>query len=74
MSAIEEICEDKGLDKDTVIETVEAAPAAAYRKDYGKPKTNHAGERTRLLLPTFSWNTLSLTLKKSERKGTGFNS
>lgn len=38
MSAIEEICEDKGLDKDTVIETVEAALAAAYRKDYGKPK------------------------------------
>lgn len=38
MSAIEEICEDKGLNKDVVIETVEAALAAAYRKDYGKPK------------------------------------
>lgn len=38
MSAIEEICEEKGIDKDTVIETVEAALAAAYRKDYGKPK------------------------------------
>lgn len=38
MSAIEEICEEKGLDKDIVIDTVEAALAAAYRKDYGKPK------------------------------------
>ena len=38
MGAIEEICEEKGIDKDIVIETVEAALAAAYRKDYGKPK------------------------------------
>lgn len=38
MAAIEDICEDKGLNKDIVIETVEAALAAAYRKDYGKPK------------------------------------
>lgn len=38
MGAIEEICEEKGLDKEIVIETVEAALAAAYRKDYGKPK------------------------------------
>ena len=37
-AAIEEICEEKGLDKDIVIETVEAALAAAYRKDYGRPK------------------------------------
>lgn len=38
MSAIEEICEEKGLNKEIIIETVEAALAAAYRKDYGKPK------------------------------------
>lgn len=38
ISAIEELCEEKGLDKETVFETVEAALAAAYRKDYGKPK------------------------------------
>lgn len=38
MSAIEELCEEKGLDKDVILETVEAALAAAYRKDYGKPK------------------------------------
>jgi len=38
MQAIEELCEEKGLDKETVISTVEAALAAAYRKDYGKPK------------------------------------
>lgn len=38
MNAIEELCDEKGLDKDIVFETVEAALAAAYRKDYGKPK------------------------------------
>lgn len=38
MNAIDEICEEKGLDKDTIIEAIEAALAAAYRKDYGKPK------------------------------------
>ncbi|MEI8143578.1 MAG: transcription termination factor NusA [Candidatus Berkelbacteria bacterium] len=36
--AIDELCEEKGLEKDTVFETVEVALAAAYRKDYGKPK------------------------------------
>ena len=38
MQAIEELCEEKGLDKETVLETVEAALAAAYRKDYGKAR------------------------------------
>ena len=38
MDAIEELCEDKSLNKDVVFETVEAALAAAYRKDYGRPK------------------------------------
>lgn len=38
MAAIEDICEEKGLNKEIIIETVEAALAAAYRKDYGKPK------------------------------------
>lgn len=38
MAAIEDLCEEKGLVKEIVIETVEAALAAAYRKDYGKPK------------------------------------
>lgn len=38
MNAIEELCEEKALDKEIVFETVEAALAAAYRKDYGKPK------------------------------------
>lgn len=35
-SAIAQICEEKGIDKDRVVETVEAALAAAYKKDYGK--------------------------------------
>lgn len=38
MNAIEELCEEKGLNKEIVIDTVEAALAAAYRKDYGKAK------------------------------------
>jgi len=37
IDAIDELCDEKGLNKETVISTVEAALAAAYRKDYGKP-------------------------------------
>ncbi|MFC1609021.1 transcription termination factor NusA [Patescibacteria group bacterium] len=39
-SAIDQICEEKGIDKAQVIETVEAALAAAYKKDYGKRSQN----------------------------------
>jgi len=35
-SAIAQICEEKGLEKERVVETIEAALAAAYKKDYGK--------------------------------------
>lgn len=35
--AINQICEEKGLDRSIVVEAVEAALAAAYRKDYGSP-------------------------------------
>lgn len=35
-SAIAQICEEKGINKDRVIESVEAALAAAYKKEYGK--------------------------------------
>ncbi|HMN19350.1 MAG TPA: transcription termination factor NusA [Candidatus Moranbacteria bacterium] len=35
-SAIMQIAEEKGISKDKVIETIEAALAAAYKKDYGK--------------------------------------
>jgi len=35
-SAIAQICEEKGIDKDRVINSIEAALAAAYKKDYGK--------------------------------------
>lgn len=34
-SAIAQICEEKGIEKSKVIESVEAALAAAYKKDYG---------------------------------------
>jgi transcription termination/antitermination protein NusA len=35
MAAINQISEEKGLPKEVIIETVEAALAAAYKKDYG---------------------------------------
>ena len=38
--AIEALCEEKGISKDKVIETIEAALAAAYKKDYGKRGQN----------------------------------
>lgn len=37
MAAINQICDEKGLSPETVLETVEIALAAAYRKDYGHP-------------------------------------
>ncbi|HEY1074089.1 MAG TPA: NusA N-terminal domain-containing protein, partial [Patescibacteria group bacterium] len=38
MAAINQIADEKGLPKDSVIEAVEAALAAAYRKDYAHPE------------------------------------
>src|SRR5688572_15682591 len=35
-SAVMQIAEEKGISKDKVLEVVEAALAAAYKKDYGK--------------------------------------
>ncbi|EKD56580.1 MAG: hypothetical protein ACD_58C00143G0001 [uncultured bacterium] len=37
MQALNQLCEEKGLPKEIVVSTVEAALAAAYRKDYGNP-------------------------------------
>jgi N utilization substance protein A len=34
-SAIDQICEEPGLSKEVVIEAIEAALAAAYKKDFG---------------------------------------
>src|SRR3990172_776646 len=39
-SAIAALCEEKGISKERVIETIEAALAAAYKKDYGKKGQN----------------------------------
>jgi N utilization substance protein A len=39
-SAIAALCEEKGISKGKVIETIEAALAAAYKKDYGKKGQN----------------------------------
>jgi len=39
-SAIQQICDEKGLSMESVIETIEAALAAAYRKDYGEKNQN----------------------------------
>jgi transcription termination/antitermination protein NusA len=38
--AIQQICDEKGLSYDSVMETVETALAAAYRKDYGNKMQN----------------------------------
>ncbi|MBU1137193.1 transcription termination/antitermination protein NusA, partial [Patescibacteria group bacterium] len=35
LSAIEQICEEKGIAREKVIETIEMALAAAYKKEYG---------------------------------------
>lgn len=43
-SAIAALCEEKGISKDKVIETIEAALAAAYKKDYGKRGQNVRAE------------------------------
>lgn len=37
-AAINQLCDEKGLNKETVIGTVEAALAAAYRKEYGNSR------------------------------------
>ncbi len=37
VSAITQIAEEKGLAKEIIMDTVEAALAAAYRKDFGRP-------------------------------------
>ena len=39
-AAIQQICSEKGIAEERVIETVEAALAAAYRRDFGKPSQN----------------------------------
>lgn len=40
VSAIKQICEEKGLSYDAVIATIESALSAAYRKDYGEKNQN----------------------------------
>jgi N utilization substance protein A len=39
-NAIKQVCEEKNLDYDTVVSTIELALAAAYRKDYGEKNQN----------------------------------
>lgn len=40
IQAIRFICEEKGLTMEMVVSTIEAALAAAYRKDFGEPNQN----------------------------------
>jgi len=42
--AISALCEEKGISKEKVVETIEAALAAAYKKDYGKRGQNIRSE------------------------------
>ena len=39
-TAVRAICEEKGLSVESVVETIEAALAAAYRKDFGEKNQN----------------------------------
>lgn len=39
-TAIKQVCEEKNLDYNTVVSTIELALAAAYRKDYGEKNQN----------------------------------
>jgi len=39
-NAIKQVCEEKNLDYDAVVNTIELALAAAYRKDYGEKNQN----------------------------------
>ena len=40
MAAINQICDEKNIPKETVIETIKAALKAAYRKDFGNKEQN----------------------------------
>ena len=40
MAAIEQICEEKNISVEAVLETIEQALAAAYRKDFGEKNEN----------------------------------
>ena len=40
VQAIKQICEEKGLAYESVLTTIEAALAAAYRKDFGTKNQN----------------------------------
>ena len=40
IAAINQLCDEKNISKDRVIETVKAALRAAYRKDYGTKEQN----------------------------------
>ncbi|OGB74303.1 transcription termination factor NusA [candidate division Kazan bacterium RBG_13_50_9] len=56
MSAINQISEEKGIPKEVILETVEAALAAAYRKDFGQKeqiivaKIDPETEKTRIFV------------------------
>lgn len=40
LSAINQICDEKNIPKDQIVETIKAAVKAAYRKDYGNKEQN----------------------------------
>lgn len=56
MAAINQIAEEKGISKDVILQTVEAALAAAYRKDFGQreqivvAKLDPKTEKTRIFV------------------------
>lgn len=58
-SAIDQICEEKGISKEKVIETIEVAIAAAYKKDFG-----HKGQNIRAVFDLVSGAVRILQIKQ----------
>jgi hypothetical protein len=70
LSAIKQIAEEKGIPQDEVLATVEAALAAAYKRDYGKKgqiiKVTPIAEIWTSPRPTMLWRVLMTTATSPE--------
>ena len=73
VSAIKQISEEKGIPEASVLETIEAAIAAAYKRDYGKKgqiiraKFNADERSAQRIQPDFSLPSLNQLLPALEQ-------
>ncbi len=70
-SAIDQICEEKNIPFQTVVETIEAALAAAYRKDFGEPDQNVKAEFDPDTGATKVWDVKVVMEKPPEEEAVG---